>query len=349
MAYDVGKADFRITKVISTATYTENQPFSLKLIQGINITYLKLRLKMNYTTNDTSAPTAIEDGVAKLVKNLRLQYDGGAKTPIRVINLQQLNLYSQHLRQGRLANDQPPEATGETGTKYVDAVIVPSLSTDKQDPRYCIPGEVVSGVEIVGTWGNAADVWVDGANATINSATLEVTMEAGWSFGPEEEELRRALAVDDQGNVYMPLWQTRSVQWNGAYDGLGFAIELPTDVIIRKIFIVAKDSNAKRSDSVISEVAVRAADNVDVYGVLDWTVAQKQKAEELEMNPVTGCLLIDCVEDIRDRRFAIAKAGLVTTKVGKLYLRFSTTAAGSADLLFDCIRKVKILEAAKAK
>jgi len=303
-------------------------------------------LKLDYTTA-TAAPTPIEDGVAKLVRNLQLQYNGGAGVPIQALSLQQLVLYSQHLLNERIRNDQPPSGASETGTKYVDFIISPSLNPqDPQDPRYCIPGEapVINTMKIVGQWGNAANVVVDGANMTITGATLTIDTEAGWTFGPNVTDMKNALGVDAEGYVFMPLWLTRTEQWTGAYTGLGLGISFPTDVIVRKIFLIAKDSDGNRSDDVITELAIRTSDNDDLWGVLDWAEAQRVKAWRLDMAALKGCLLIDCVEDVRDPAYASKLAGITVTKADKLYLKFSTSAAGSCDVLFDCVRRVKVFE-----
>lgn len=346
MAYKLPSGKFKSSKVTTYATFTANQKDEIDLITARNITFIKGHLKVNCTTA-TSAPTAIEDGIAKLVRNIQLQYNGGAGVPIQALSLQQLALYSQHLTRGRTRNEQPPTDTGETVNKYVDFVIVPSLNfDDPQDPRYCIPGEApsINTMKIVFQWGNAANVWEGGSNATINSAELVIDEEAGWTFGPNIDDMKNALGVDAEGYVFMPLWLSKTEQWTGSYTGLGLGISLPTDVIIRRIFLVAKDSNGNRSDSVISEIAVRTSDNDDLYGTLDWSEAQRISAWRLDMSPVTGCLLINCVEDLRDPAYASKMAGLEVTKADKIYVRFSTTAAGSCDVLFDCVRRVKVFD-----
>jgi len=347
MAYRLLGGKFKTTKVTTFATYTANQKAEIDLITARNITFIKGHLKMNYTTDNSNAPTAIEDGVAKLVRNLQLQYNGGAGVPVQVLSLQQLVLYSKHLLNERMRNDQPSENTGETGDSYVDFIISPSLNPkDPQDPRYCIPGEAptINTMKISFQWGNEANVWDGGAYAQINSAELIIDEEAGWTFGPDITAMKNGLGVDPEGNVFMPLWLTRSEQWSGAYAGLGLAISFPTDVIVRKIFLIAKDNNGNRSDSVVSELAVRTSDNDDLFGVLDWVEAQRVSAWRLDMDPIKGCLLIDCVEDIRDPAYASKLAGIEVKKADKLYVRFSTQAAGSCDILFDCVRKVKVFE-----
>lgn len=344
MAYNLPNGKFRTTKITSFASYTANQRFEVDLITSRNITFIKGTLALNYTTA-TAAPTAIEDGVAKLVQNIALEYNGGAGQPIQALSLQQLVLYGQHLFNNKLRNDQPPTATGETGTAYVDFIISPSLNPlDPQDPRYCIPGEApsINTLKIVGQWGNEASVWQGGTNATINSATLTIDEEAGWTFGPNIDDLKAALGVDPEGKVYMPLWLTATEQFSGAYSGLGLGIKIPTDVIVRKIFMIVKDSNGNRSDSVVSEVAVRTSDNEDLFGPLDFNTAQRIKAAQLNIPILTGCLLIDCVDDLRDPNYAMRMAGLEVRKVDKLFVKYSTTAAGSIDFLFDCVRPVKV-------
>ncbi len=347
MAYRLPDGKFKTTKVTTFATYTANQKAEIDLITARNITFIKGHLKVNYTTDNTSAPDAIEDGVAKLVRNIQLQYNGGAGVPVQALSLQQLALYSKHLLNERIRNDQPPEDTNKTGDAYVDFIISPSLNPrDPQDPRYCIPGEAptINTMKIAFQWGNEANVWNGGANATINAAELIIDEEAGWTFGPNIDSMKNGLGVDPNGSVFMPLWLTRTEQWSGAYAGLGLAISFPTDVIIRKIFLIVKDNDGNRSDSVVSELAIRTSDNDDLFGVLDWTEAQRVSSWRLDMDPIKGCLLIDCVEDIRDPAYASKIAGLEVKKADKLYVRFSTQAAGSCDVLFDCVRKVKVFE-----
>ena len=345
MAFRLTNGKFRTSKVTNFASYSANQRFEVDLITARNITFLKGVLEVNYTTDGTNAPTAIEDGIAKLAQNVAVEYNGGGGVPIQTLSLQQLNLYGQHLFHGRLSNDQPPAATGQTGTAKVDFIIVPSLDVnDYQDPRYCIPGEApsINTIKLTGQWGNEANVWVNGANATINSANIYVTEEAGWVFGPNINDAKAALGVDPNGQVYMPLWLTGTEQISGAYSGLGLGIKLPTDVIVRRIFLIVKDANGNRSNDVVSEIAIRTSDNDDLFGVLDFPEAQEIKAYQLNMDPITGCLLIDCVNDIRDPGYANVSNGLEVKKADKLYVRFSTTAAGSIDFLFDCVKRVKV-------
>ena len=344
MSFKLPGGKFRTSKITSTAGYVKNQQFDLDLITARNITFLKGTLAMNYTTG-SAAPTAIEDGVAKLVQNLSLHYNGGSEKPIQVLSLQQLVLYGQHLMYNRLRNDQPPVATSATGNSYVDFIISPSLDPmDPQDPAYCIPGEApsINTMKVTGQWGNSANVWSGGTNGTINSATLSINEEAGWSFGPDVNAAKSALGVDPNGYVYMPLWLTSSEAFSGAYSGLGLGVKFPTDVIVRRIFLIVKDNSGDRSNSIVSEFSVRTSDNDDLFGPLDFESAQRVKAARLNISTLTGCLLIDCVEDVRDPGYASRLAGIEVKKADKLYLKYSTTNQGSIDLLFDCIRKLKV-------
>ena len=333
---------FRTSKITSTASYQENQPLNIDLITARDVTFLKGTLKMNSTIG-TASPTAVEDGVAKLVQDISLYYNGSNR-PIRALSLQQLVLYGQHLLNGRLRNDQPPTAAG-TQDNYVDFIISPSLDVvDPQNPAFCIPGEApgVNNLKISGQWGNPANVWSGGTNGTINSATLTINEEAGWTLGPDQDVLRGALGVDPNGYVYMPLWLATSEAHTGAYTGLGLGIKFPTDVIVRRAFFIVKDANGNRSDSIVSEFAVRTSDNDDLFGALDFQTAQRVMAMRLDMDPITGCLLINCTEDIRDPGYANRKAGLEVNKADKLYFKYSTTAAGSIDVLWDCIKRAKV-------
>jgi len=346
MAYNLNKAggSFKTSKVTSFANFVPNQQFEIPLITSRDITFIKGTLELDYTTG-TAAPTAIQDGVAKLVNNLRLEYNGGAGVPIDTLGLQQLALYSQYLLNDRLWFDQPPTATGANGKAYVEFIISPSLDPkDPTNPMFCIPGEApsINTIKLTGVWGNAASVWVNGANATINNASLTIDVEAGWTFGAQLDQAKNALGVDSQGNVYMPIYLTGTSQFTGAYGGLGLSIKMPTDVIVRNIFLIVKDSNGNRSDEVVSELAVRTSDNNDLFGVVDWYPTKRLIDDMLDINGVPGCLLLSCDDDIRDPNFANKLTGLEVKKADKLFLRYSTTAAGSIDFLFDCVRKVNV-------
>lgn len=344
MAYNLPNGKFRTSKIDSFASYTQNQPFAIDLITSRDITFIKGTLAVNYTTDSSTAPTAVEDGIAKLVQNLALIYNGAVK-PIQVLSLQQLNLYGQHLLNNKLRNDQPPTGTGETGTAYVDFIITPSLNPkDPEDPKYNIPGEApgVNNIKLIGQWGNEANVWSGGANGTITSATVTIDQEAGWYFGPNLDQAKQALGVDPNGYVYMPLYNTATQQFDGAYSGLGLGIQFPTDVIVRKVFMIVKDANGNKSNTIVSDLAIKTADNTDLFGPVDFVQAQLVKDARLGINPITGCLLIDCVDDLRDPGYAYSMAGLEVTKANKLYLKYSTTAAGSIDFLFDCVKKVQV-------
>ena len=343
MAFNLPNGKFRTSKIDSFASYTQNQPFAIDLVTSRDITFIKGTLTVNYTTG-TTAPTAIEDGISKLVQNIAITYNGAVK-PVQVLSLQQLNLYGQHLLFDKLRNDQPDTTASASGTSYVDFIITPSLNPkDPEDPKYCIPGEApgVNNIKLIGNWGNEANIWQGGTDGTITSATLTIDQEAGWYFGPNIDQSKSSLGVDPNGYIYMPLYNVATQQFDGAYSGLGLGIQFPTDVIVRKVFMIVKDATGDKSNTILSDIAIKTADNTDLFGPVDFTQAQLVKDARLGISPIIGCQIIDCVDDVRDPAYATSMAGLEVTKSNKLFMKYSTTNSGTIDFLFDCVKKVQV-------
>lgn len=348
MGYNLQSGKFMASKVTNFASYTKNQPFSIDLIQDNNITLLYGTLKVNYSVPAASTPPTgpIEDGASKLVNDFKIQYGGGSGTPMKFLDLQQGVYYGNHLFGGALRNDQPEApVAGGSKTAYVDFVFCPGLKPmDMQRPLYALPGEspLVSSMELAGTWGSPSDMFSTVNDVQIDSAQISIGLQARWGFSPNTSAMRKALGVDGNGYVPMPLYTAGNQDVNQTVSSLGLTLELPTDVIIRKIFLMVKDSNDDLSDSVVSELAIQSSAEEDIFGKIDFPTWQRYKAETMDVDAYTGCVMIDCVNDVRDTKFAKKDVGLELAKQEKLRIAYSTDAQGRIDYLFDTVRKVKV-------
>lgn len=348
-AWSYANGTYKDAEVADFATYVANQPWDIDLIQARNISFLFGTLQVDYSTPALGvAPVGpVEDGLAKLVKNVILQWGGGAGQPIQFLDLRQCNFYGNHLMRGILRNNQPVcPVAGASQTGYVDFIITPSLNPlQPQDLHFCIPGEAdhVSSLKVTGTWGSPTDLWGTVNDAVIDSATLRIYEQAGWVFSPNMQAMRNALGIDGQGYVPIPLYNPGTEAHVGAHTGLALDISLPTDLIIRRIFMVVENNLNVRDDDILTEFALRTSDNTNILGAIDFTVFQQTRSGRLDISPYTGCILIDCVRDIRDMGFAKSKNGLSLTKQDKLVFAYSTSATGRIHFLFDSVRRVKVM------
>lgn len=352
MSFSYAGGAFRTGEVQVFSTYQANQPFQLDLVQGQNLTFLFCTLEVNYSVPDAgTGPTgAIEDGIAKLISALQLTYGGGAGTPMAFQGLQQANLYGNHMYGGYLRNDQPTAiAAGESATAYVDCIFYPSLNHKKdiQDAHYAIPGEAdhVENIQIVGNWGNMSNMFDTPNDVTIDSARFSVPIQSAWTFSPNMGQMRNALGVAADGKMPMPNYNRGNYPWNASVSDVGLDLDLPTDKIIRRIFLIAKDSSGNRSDSIIEDFALRTSDGTDILGKMSFDPWVRLRAKRSKISPYKGCLLIDCVEDIREAQFASKNAGLLLEKQDKLAFRFGTNNPGSMDYLFDCVKMYNVFSA----
>lgn len=339
---------FKSAKVQDIATFSSEQPWDINLIQGRNITFLHVQLMVAYSVPGGGAEPAspIEDGLAKLVQNIALNWGGGQGTPIEYADMQQGMLYAQHVANGSMRNDQPaiPTAGGDQEVGYVDMVILPSLNhNDIQDPRFAIPGEApdVENIKLNGKWGSVQNLFGTPNDVVIDSAQVTVTNQSAWMFGAGGD-IQNALGVDGSGNLWLPLYNKGTKDISQTTTSLGLDIALPTDVIIRRIFLVLKDSNDERSDDVLDDFALQTSANENLIGELDFSAFQRAKAGRLDISPYPGTLMLDMKEDVRDPSYAGNKKGLVLNKSDKLNFKFSANQTGRVDFLFDTIRKHKL-------
>lgn len=343
MAYNLTGGDFIVSHVATVQSFTPSEAIQLDLISSRNITFLKGTLTMNYTTS-SAAPTAVEDGVAKLVQNMRLVFSGGTASTFATTDLSQMVLYNQMLYGTNIVNDQPPTATSTTGNVSVDFIMNPSLDVkDYENPKNLIPGQApsVTQMQILGTWGTAANVWVGGTNGTINSAQLEVNEQDGWYFS-NISKLKEELGVGPDGGVYIPLYLSELNRFTGAFTGLSLSIPIPKNVIVRNIFLIAKDSSEARSDSIVTDLAVKTAANQSLYGEVAFNTIQNVYSYRNNLPKITGCAVISALEDMRNSYASNSDGMIVHRTDSALEINFSTSAAGSLQVLFDCVQGTKL-------
>ena len=313
-----------VARVSTVATYSANEPFQIPLLRTKNHTVVRGKLTVNYTA---SSATVKEDGLAKLVKGLALQVNLGPKL-CEVQDLSQLVLYNQHLNRGRLTHNQPDDTDG-SHTGYVEFEFnLPLNREDPYDASVCIPAQAaeISDIHLVGTWGTASDI---GSGITVDSAQIEITESYGWMC--TEEGFRANFPPEQR---LMPNWYFGVQTFTGAVANFGQTLNLRPNVVIRNIFLVIKDSNGNRSNSVVSEFAIKLYDNTYVFGPFDFTDYQARMADSLDMDPITGCILIDCTQF--DKEFC-TPVGIQLEKTGDMWIEYTTTAAGSVTWLFDAV------------
>jgi len=343
MAYNLTGGDFIVSRVSAVQSYTPLGPIQLDLISSRNITFIKGTLSVNYTTA-SAAPTAVEDGIAKLVQNMRLVFSGGTASTFAVTDLSQMTLYNQMLYGSNIVNDQPPIAVSTTGTVSVDFIMNPSLDIkDYENPKNLIPGQSpsISQMQILGTWGTAANAWVGGTNATINSAQISIDEQNGWYF-TNVKQLKDELGVGPDGGVYIPLYLSDTQTFTGANTGLSLSMPIPKDNVIRNIFLIAKDSSGNRSDSIITNLAIKTAANQSLYGELAFDSIQNIYSYRNNLPKVTGCAVISALDDMRNG-YASNSVGLIVHRTeSALEINFSTSAAGSLQIMYDCVEGKKL-------
>ncbi len=343
MAYNLTGGDFIVSRVAAVQSYTPLGPIQLDLISSRNITFIKGTLSMNYTTA-SAAPTAVQDGLAKLVQNMRLVFSGGTASTFAVTDLSQLTLYNQMLYGPNIINDQPPTAVSTTGTASVDFIMNPSLDVkDYENPKNLIPGQspTISQMQILGTWGTASNVWVGATNATINSAQIEINEQDGWYF-KDVAQLKSELGVGPDGGAYIPLYLGDLSTFTGANTGLSLSMPIPKNNVVRNIFLVAKDSNGERNDSIITNLAIKTAANQSLYGEVAFNSIQNIYSYRNNLPKVTGCAIISALDDMRNS-YASNSVGLVVHRTeSALEINFSTSAAGSLQVMYDCVEGKKL-------
>jgi len=325
MGYVLKGCKLDTSRVSEIATYSPNEPFRITLDRNKNHTLVRARLEVKYTPG--TSPAAAEDGVAKLLKGVAIQINRGVKL-MEVIDGQQLVLYSRHLNRGRGANDQPG-TTG--GTAYVDMFFnIPADPVHPENPVVAIPGQNddIVDVDLIGTWGNDSDL---GTDYTVDSALLSVVEDRGWVCPSDKVSEYFPIATR-----VMPNWYYGNYSFTGAVGNFGLGINLNSRVAIRNIFIIAKDDNGNRSDDVITEFALKRYDNINILGPVNFKDWQRYKAQELDMDPEKGCMLIDLRKDVATTAFT-TKQGLVLPRDGDVRLVFSTSGAGSVTYLFDAV------------
>ena len=315
------------SRVDVVASFNANTPFSLSLLRSKNHTTIRGKLTVTYDTGASVTPN--EDGLAKLVKGIGLQVNLGPKL-CETVDLQQLVLYSQHLKRGRLKNDQPSTATGQTGLKgEVEFEFnLPLNREDPFDPTVSIPGQApeISDIALVGTWGDSNDL---GSGYTVTSAQLSVVDDIGWVC--TEEGFKENFPPNER---LMPNWYYGTQTFTGAVANLGQVLDLRPNVVIRAIFLIVKDDTGNRSDDVVSEFALKLYDNSYILGPMSFKDYQARMADDLDMDPLTGCIFIDCTKF--DKQFC-TPAGIQINKFGDIQLVYSTEGPGSVEWLFDAV------------
>jgi len=336
-SYSLPGCTLRQQRVNTTKNFIASTPFDIDLISGQNVTLVRGVANVVYDTAATV--TAAEDGLAKLVKGIKLQVNKGSAY-MEALSLQQLVLYNQHLMRGRLTNDQPSSTISQTGVAgSVEFFFAPNLTPfDPSNPKFAIPGQypAISSVDVVGNWGTDSDL---GTGYTVNASTgVQITEQDGWVCSNDVYPERFPLS---NGVAALPYWQYGSFPITAAIGNLGAQLVLPQGSLIRNIFLIIKDSSQLRSDSVVSEIAIRKSDGTPVWGPFSFTAAQKAKADDLDINPYPGCFLFQLGEDVKGSDLS-RDGGILLDKYAEASLQFTTTATGTVEYIFDTLISRKI-------
>ncbi len=335
--YKVPGCILKQQKVNTIKTFATSNPFDIEMISGQNVTLVRGKLNAVYDTAASVTPS--EDGIAKLVKGIKLQVNKGSAY-METISLQQLVLYNQHLVRGRLANDQPSSTISQTGvTGAVEFYFSPSLTPlSPTNPKFAIPGQypTINSIDVVGSWGSDSDL---GIGYTVDPSTsIEIVEQDGWVCGSDVYSERFPLI---NGEAALPYWQYGSHPITAAVGNLGEQIVLPQGALIRNIFLIVKDSNGVRSNSIVSEMAVKKSDGTNLWGPFNFSSAQKNKADNLYMTSLPGCYLFQLGEDIAGSDVSV-EGGIVLKKYADVALQFTTTGTGTIEYIFDMLIKRKV-------
>ena len=319
-------------KVEQVATYTANASDYIELPTNKNVTFMRGKLTVNYDTATTLSAT--EDGLAKLVSGPTILVNQSIRY-CECPSLQMAALYSRWLNRGRGDNDQPSTTAGQSGvTGEVEFFYLLSLNPmAKEDPHVAIPcqHEEINSLRFSFSWGNNSTL---GTGYTVNATTkLEITDITGWIC--DRDHLEFHFPKD---RYLRPNWVTHIESFTGAKTNYSLEVKLPTRQTIRTIFIIVKDSNGNRSNSIVTGLRLKLYNNVDAWGPYDWDEIQRQMADFYDIStPDTGTLLIDCrrLQNVTGDFFT--DEGIEIEKDSDLVLGFTTSAAGSVEILFDNI------------
>lgn len=306
-------------------TYTANTPFQIPLLRTKNHTVIRALAKINYDSTTGAVPT--EDGIAKLVKGVAIQINLGPKL-CEVQDLSQLVQYMQHLKRGRLEHDQPAASKTAEEARVELEFNLPLNFVEPFDASVAIPAQAaeISDIHLVGTWGTAADL---GTGFTINSGSISVIDDFGWVCS--EAGFRANFPPEER---LMPNWYFGQQTFTGAVANFGQMLDLRPSVVVRNVFLIAKNAAGARNDSIVSEFALKLYDNSYILGPLTWAEYQARMADDLDMDKITGCILIDCTKFNKEFCY---ESGIQVEKTADIQVVYTTTAAGSVTWLFDAV------------
>lgn len=325
-------------EVNTVRTFAANNPIDIELISGQNITNVRGQLNAVYDTAATV--TANEDGLAKLVKGIKLQINKGSSY-METISLQQLVLYNEHLTRDRLSNDQPSATISQTGvTGTVEFIFNSSLTpANPTNPKFAIPAQypAITSINVAGTWGTNTDL---GTGYTVDPSTsIQIVEQDGWVCDGTVMAERFPLTA---GIAAQTNWQYGTQPISAAVGNLGEAMVLPQGALIRNIFLIVKDVNGDRSDTVVSNMSIKMSDGTNIWGPFAFLPAQKKMANDLNMNPLKGCFLFQLDKDVVGSPVS-KENGIILPKYADVSLQFTTTAVGSIEYIFDTLIPRKLV------
>jgi len=205
------------------------------------------------------------------------------------------------------------------------------------NPKFAIPGQypTINSIDVVGSWGSDSDL---GTGYTVDPSTsIEIVEQDGWVCGSDVYSERFPLI---NGEAALPYWQYGSHPITAAVGNLGEQIVLPQGALIRNIFLIVKDSNGVRSNSIVSEMAVKKSDGTNLWGPFNFSSAQKNKADNLYMTSLPGCYLFQLGEDI---------AGSDVSVEGGIVLKNTQTLRCSLQLLVLVLLSIFLICSSNAK
>lgn len=268
-----------LVRKLGTIDWTENKLKSLENGMPRNYEYYRLWLRLSADiTIVTGATTAYIEAFWKLLKRVEIIANGN--TVIKSLDGAALGRLAQFLHE-KLPN-YSAVPTGVAANQTFNA----SLPIDFAMPRSVKPVDTLlnaplfSSLDLNILWGSKSDLYsADGANATINSANIEV------------ESLEETSAEVFGGMVH----KVHTLEKEVTASTTKFEIPL-TGVTRYRGFLIYADDDGDPSDSIINSIQLK--DGANIFRDTDWKNLQDANYSDHKLSAVpTGWAFLDMCPD----------------------------------------------------
>ena len=295
--------------------YAAGESVSKSLPRDIYATRLDLVVTFTIKTNDTTAPSYLQDDVLRLIKTVRIQAGGKPfiDVPGRWLYYK---AYYEFIRAPR--KDSPPTGTGVTADVVVVLPIHLGLNpSDKFDPSAMIPLAELEAPTLEIVWGDISDF----ASAGVDSVTGKLDLVI-YGYTPDE-------GFED---IVAPRWFRGKDSIPGATSGLGYAYNIQHDLVLAKALVITGDGadvdTANRDNSVIKKLQVyNELENQEIVTNL-WLAWQEADAMLYNKAPVDGIVILDASDVVNDILWYTGE------KAGTYKLKAETTKSGGIGLVY---------------